>query len=36
MVAERKRVVCCGRMGTEGLEALVKFRTQSSCFKEKA
>jgi hypothetical protein len=35
IVVERKRVVCCGRTGTEGLEALIKFRTQSPCFKEK-
>jgi hypothetical protein len=32
---EVERVVCCGRMGTEGLEALIKFRTQSPCFREK-
>jgi hypothetical protein len=33
---EVERVVCCGRTGTEGLEALIKFRTQSPCFKEKS
>jgi hypothetical protein len=32
---EEKRVACCGRTGTEGLEVLIKFRTQSPCFKEK-
>jgi hypothetical protein len=38
MVVEKKkeRVVCCGKTGTEGLEALIKFRTQSPCFKEKS
>jgi hypothetical protein len=36
MVVERKIVVCCGGTGTEGLEVLIKFRTQSPCFKEKA
>jgi hypothetical protein len=25
-----------GRTGTEGLEVLIKFRTQSPCFKEKS
>jgi hypothetical protein len=30
-----KKVVCCGRTGTEGLKALIKFRAQSPCFKEK-
>jgi hypothetical protein len=32
----KKRVACCGRTGTEGLEVLIKFRTQSPCFKEKS
>jgi hypothetical protein len=30
----KKRMGCCGKSGTEGLEALIKFRTQSPCFKE--
>jgi hypothetical protein len=32
---KEKRVVCCGGTGTEGLEVLIRFRTQSPCFKEK-
>jgi hypothetical protein len=33
---EKVRMVCCGGTGTEGLEVLIKFRTQSPCFKEKS
>jgi hypothetical protein len=33
---EEKRVACYGEMGIEGLKALIKFRTQSPCFKEKS
>jgi hypothetical protein len=32
----KKRVACCGGTGTERLEVLIKFRTQSPCFKEKS
>jgi hypothetical protein len=32
---EVERVFCCGRTGTEGLEALIKFRTQNPCFRGK-
>jgi hypothetical protein len=32
----KKGMGCCGKTGTEGLEALIKFRTQSPCFKEKS
>jgi hypothetical protein len=31
----KKRVGCCGGTGTEGLGVLIKFRTQSPCFREK-
>jgi hypothetical protein len=31
----KKGMGCCGKTGTEGLEALIKFRTQSPCLKEK-
>jgi hypothetical protein len=32
----KKGMGCCGEPGTEGLKALIKFRTQSPCFKEKS
>ncbi|KAJ7367134.1 hypothetical protein DFH08DRAFT_797967 [Mycena albidolilacea] len=32
----KEKVVCCRRTGTKGLRALIKFRTQSPCFKGKA
>jgi hypothetical protein len=32
----KKRVACCEGTGMEGLEVLIKFRTQIPCFKEKS
>jgi hypothetical protein len=36
MVMIKKEWVAAEKTGTEGLEALIRFRTQSPCFKEKA